>query len=101
MWGLTVRATFSQHKVSHGSHGNLYEEEQEQCCSVLVGALCGELRIPSSAGHVLASLWLEPLVSQGSQEIFLVPPPTPTYLLRLHIYISAFVLHFNGVVVLV
>ena len=95
------RATFSQHKESHGSHGNLYAEEQEQCCSILVGALCGELRIPSSAGHVLASLWLEPLVSQGSQEIFLVPPPTPTYLLRLHIYISAFVLHFNGVVVLV
>ena len=55
----------------------------------------------SSAGHVLASLWLEPLVSQGGQEVFLVPPPTPTYLLRLHIYISAFVLHFNGVVVLV
>ena len=55
----------------------------------------------SSAGHVLASLWLEPLVSQGSQEVFLVPPSTPTYLLRLHIYIRAFVLHFNnGVVVL-
>ena len=52
----------------------------------------------SSAGHVLASLWLEPLVSQ---EVFLVPPSTPTYLLRLHIYIRAFVLHFNnGVVVL-
>jgi len=46
----------------------------------------------SSAGHVLASVWLEPLVSQ---EVFLVPPPTPTYLLRRHIYISAFVLHFN------
>ena len=45
----------------------------------------------SSAGHMLASLWLEPLVSQGSQ-VFLVPPPTPTYLLRLHIYISAFFL---------
>ena len=55
----------------------------------------------SSAGHVLASLWLEPLVSHGGQEVFLVPPPTPAYLLRLHIYISAFVLHFNGVVVLV
>ena len=26
----------------------------------------------SSAGHMLASLWLEPLVSQGSQEVFLV-----------------------------
>ena len=52
----------------------------------------------SAAGHVLASLWLEPLVSQGGQEVFLVPPPTPTYLLRLHIYISAFALHFNGVV---
>ena len=46
----------------------------------------------SSAGHVLASVWLEPLVSQGSQEVFLVPLPTPTYLLRLHIYISAFFL---------
>ena len=51
-----------------------------------------------SDSHVLVSPWLEPLVSQGSQEVFLVPPPTPTYLLRLHIYISAFVLHFNGVV---
>ena len=40
----------------------------------------------SSAGHVLAPLWLEPLVSQSSQEV---------------IYISAFVLHFNGAVVLV
>ena len=55
----------------------------------------------SSAGHVLASLWLEPLVSQGSQEVFLDPLPTLTYLLRLHIYISAFVLQCNGVVVLV
>ena len=50
---------------------------------------------------MLASLWLEPLVSQGSQEVFLDPLPTLTYLLRLHIYISAFILHFNGVVVLV
>ena len=47
---------------------------------------------------MLASLWVEPLVSQGGQEVFLVPPPTPTYLLRLHIYISAFVLQCNGVV---
>ena len=95
-------ATLSQRKESHGSHGNFYEGEQEQCCSVPVGALYGGLRISqwhNSAGHVLASLWLEPLVSQGGQEVFLVPPPTPTYLLRLRIYISAFVLHFHCVVV--
>ena len=42
--GLTVLATLSQHKESHGSHGNLYEGEQEQCCSVPVGALYGGLR---------------------------------------------------------
>ena len=57
--------------------------------------------LESSARHVLASLWLEPLVSQGGQEVFLILPPTPTYLLHLHIYISTFVCHFNGVVVLV
>ena len=43
--GLTVLATLSQHKESHGPHGNLYEGEQEQCCSVPVGALYGGLRI--------------------------------------------------------
>ena len=59
-------------KESRGSHGNFYEGEQEQCCSVPVGALYGGLRISGSAGHVLASLWLEPLVSQGRQEVFLV-----------------------------
>ena len=107
MWWLTVRATLSQHQESHGSHGNFYEGEQEQCCSVPVGTLYGGLRISQwhklcwSVTDVLASLWLDPLVSQGSQEVFLVPPPTPTYLLRLHIYIGAFVCHFNGVVVLV
>ena len=31
MWGLTVRATLSQLKESHGFHGNFYEGEQEQC----------------------------------------------------------------------
>ena len=78
------------------SRSNVVESQQGRCM--------GDEELASgtsSAGHVLASLWLEPLVSQGSQEVFLVPPPTPTYLLRLHIYISAFVHHFNnGVVVL-
>ena len=86
------------------SHGNFYEGEQEQCCSVPVGALYGGLRISqwhklcwSRAGVTLAGTTGQPRQSRS----FLVPPPTPTYLLRLHIYISAFVLHFNGVVVLV
>ena len=35
----------STHKESHGSHGNFYEGEQEQCCSIPVGALYGGLRI--------------------------------------------------------
>ena len=38
-------ATPSQHKESRGSQGNFYEGEQEQCCSVPVGALYGGLRI--------------------------------------------------------
>ena len=104
MWGLTVRATLSQHKESHGSHGNFYEGEQEQCCSVPVGALYGGQRVSqwhklcwSRAGVSLAGTTGQPRQSRS----FLVPPPTPTYLLCLHIYISAFVLLFdNGVVVL-
>ena len=31
-------------KESHGSHGNFYEGEQEQCCSVPLGALYVGLR---------------------------------------------------------
>ena len=104
MWGLTVRATLSQHKESHGSHGNFYEGEQEQCCSVPVGALYGGQRVSqwhklcwSRAGVSLAWTTGQPRQSRS----FLVPPPTPTYLLCLHIYISAFGLLFNnGVVVL-
>ena len=83
MWGLTVRATFS-----HGSCGNFYEGEQEQCPRVPAGALCGGLRISQWHKHcwsLLASLWLEPLVSYV-KNVFLVPPPTPAYLLHLHIY---------------
>ena len=30
---------------SHGSHGNFYEGEQEQCCSVPVGVLYGGQRV--------------------------------------------------------
>ena len=104
MWGLTVRATLSQHKESHGSQGNFYEGEQEQCCSVPVGALYGGQRVSqwhklcwSRAGVSLAGTTGQPRQSRS----FLVPPPTPTYLLCLHIYISAFGLLFNnGVVVL-
>ena len=45
MWGLTVRATLSQLKESHGFHGNFYEGEREQCHSVPTGALYGGQRI--------------------------------------------------------
>ena len=53
----------------------------------------------SRAGVTLAGTTGQPRQSRGF-------PGSPTsnpsyYLLRLHIYISAFVLHFNGVVVLV
>ena len=83
---------------NRGSHGNFYEVEQEQCRSVPVGALCGGLGISqwhklcwSRAGVTLAGTTGQP---RSGQEVFLVPPPTPAYLLRLHIYISAFVFHF-------
>ena len=44
----------------------------------------------NSAGHMLVSLWLEPLVSYVCQEFFLVPLPTPAYLLHLHTYNGVF-----------
>ena len=79
MWGLTVRATLSQHKESHGSHGNFYEGEQEHCCSVPVGALYGGQRVSqwhklcwSRAGVTLAGTTGQPRQSRS----FLVPPPT-------------------------
>ena len=103
MWVLTVRARLSQHEESHGTHGNFYEGEQEQCHSVPAGVLHGGLRISqwhklcwSCAGITLAGTTGQLRLSRS------FPGPTfnPTYLLCLHIYISAFVFHFVVVAVI-
>ena len=61
----------SSNKESHGSHGNFYEGEQEQCCSVPVG-LYGGLRISqwhklclSRAGVTLAGTTGQPRQSRS------------------------------------
>ena len=59
------RVTLSQHKESHGSHGNFYEREQEQCCSVPVGALYGGQRV--SQWHKLC--WSHAGVSLAGNQI--------------------------------
>ena len=59
-------------KESHGSHGNFYEGEQEQCCSVPVGALYGGQRVSqwhklcwSRAGVSLAGTTDQPRQSRS------------------------------------
>ena len=103
--GLTVRATLSQHKESHGSHGNFYEGEQEQCCSLPVGALYGGLRI--SQWHKLcwsrAGVTLAGTTGQLSLSIFFsgptcnpcLPPPHLHTYNRVFCFLFWFLLFFN------
>ena len=76
-------------KESHGSHGNFYEGEQEQCRSVPVGALYGGLRISqwhklcwSRAGVTLAGTTGQPRRSRSFPRPTSNPylPPAPAYL---------------------
>ena len=62
-----ISMLFIDNKESHGSHGNFYEGEQEQCCSVPVGALYGGRRVSqwhklcwSRAGITLAGTTGQP-----------------------------------------
>ena len=91
----------SQHKESHGSHGNFYEGEQEQCHCVPAGVLCGGLRI--SQWHKLcwsrASVTLAGTTGQLSlSRNFPGPtsnpylPPAPAYMVL--VFVVVFQLQF-------
>ena len=93
----------SQHKESHGSHGNFYEGEQEQCHCVPAGVLCGGLRI--SQWHKLcwscASVTLAGTTGQLSLSRIFHGPTSNPYLSPAPAYSLKGVLVFVFVVIVV